>query len=88
MSVSRVMDDIVDPAHAAAAAKLRKYITLYFENRDLMLMGGYTAGQDSELDRAIELWPRIVDLITQSQKEKASLADSRAALINVVGGSL
>ena len=88
MSVSRVMDDIVDPAHAAAAAKLRKYITLYLENRDLMLMGGYTAGQDTELDRAIELWPRIVDLITQSQKEKASLADSRAALINVVGGSL
>ena len=84
-SVSRVMADIVSPEHAHAAAKLRKMITLYLENRDLMLMGGYTKGQDLDLDFAIEKWPDIVSLISQNQTEKSSFQDSVQKLISVVG---
>lgn len=84
-SVSRVMNDIVDQKHQAASAKLRRMIALYMENRDLMLMGGYTAGQDVELDEAIQKWPKIVDLIRQGLHEKSSFDDSRDKLFQVVG---
>ena len=85
-SVSRVMNDIVDPEHQAASAKLRRLIALYMENRDLMLMGGYTEGQDPDLDLAIKIWPKIVGLIMQSQNEMADFETSKRALMSVVGG--
>jgi flagellum-specific ATP synthase len=75
-SVSRVMNDIVSDDHAKAARKLRRMVSLYLENRDLMLMGGYTSGQDSELDEAIQSWPAIQDLIRQGAHDPANLDES------------
>ena len=40
-SLSRVMADIVDAEHAAAAARFRRLWSAYEENRDLILMGAY-----------------------------------------------
>jgi flagellum-specific ATP synthase len=79
-SVSRVMNDIVSDAQASAARKLRRMVSLYLENRDLMLMGGYTPGQDAELDEAIRLWPAIQDLIRQGAHDPATLEDSARQL--------
>ena len=45
-SISRLMTDIVDPDLIKSSQILRKYISKYNENRDLILMGGYVQGQD------------------------------------------
>ena len=82
-SVSRVMPDIVSASHAQAAQKLRRMISLYMENRDLMLMGGYTPGQDLELDEAIQTWPAILDLIRQGAHDPSDLNESLARLRSV-----
>lgn len=84
-SASRVMGDITDKEHRAAAQKLRRMISLYMDNRDLMLMGGYMPGQDADLDEAIRLWPQIEGFIRQGAHEAASFADSRAALVALAG---
>lgn len=86
-SVSRVMNDIVDPAHDAAARRLRRLIALYLENRDMMLMGAYVPGQDIELDEAIRLWPAITAFIGQDRHQAAPLQDARAALLALTGGA-
>ncbi|MBO6854429.1 MAG: FliI/YscN family ATPase [Marivivens sp.] len=83
-SVSRVMNDIVDPAHLASAQRLRKLISLYMDNRDLMLMGGYVKGQDADLDAAVELWPHIENFIRQSPHAPAPFAEARQALISLM----
>lgn len=82
-SVSRVMTDIVSDAQSRAAQKLRRMVSLYMENRDLMLMGGYTPGQDAELDEAIQSWPQILDLIRQGAHDPANLTDSVNALFKL-----
>ena len=87
-SASRVMGDITDAAHRAAAQKLRRMITLYMDNRDLMLMGGYVPGQDPDLDEAIRLWPQVTAMIRQGAHEPADFAASRAALIALAGGEV
>lgn len=84
-SVSRVMKDVVDPSHREAAQNLRGMVAQYMENRDLMLMGGYTPGQDKDLDAAIEHWPGITNLIRQTEYEAASFSDSRAQLLELMG---
>ena len=86
-SVSRVMNDITDDRHQKAAVRLRKLVSLYLENRDLMLMGGYVAGQDAELDTAIILWPRIVDFIQQSSHDPADFESSVSRLLELTGTS-
>ena len=84
-SVSRVMDDIVAPEHRDAAQKLRRMVSLYMDNRDLMLMGGYTPGQDLDLDQAIALWPQIVEFVSQKPNEKAAYQDSISQLLALIG---
>ena len=80
-SVSRVMNEITDARHQRAAQKFKRLIYLYMENRDLMLMGGYAAGQDPELDLAIALWPKITAYVAQAANEAADYTDSKDALI-------
>lgn len=84
-SVSRVMGDITTPDQSAAAMQLRRLIALYMENRDMMLMGAYSPGQDPDLDRAVQLWPQIVEFISQGKHQAATLADSHSALQALLG---
>lgn len=84
-SISRVMNDIVPPQQQAAARKFKRMVSLYNENRDLMLMGGYIAGQDSDLDEAVSLWPRLVEYIRQDPDARADINESARLLTSIVG---
>ena len=86
MSVSRVMDEIADDKHIEAARMFRRLVSLYLENRDLILMGGYTPGQDPDLDMAVNLWPQLMELIRQNGAEKSAFGASRNALVSLLGG--
>jgi flagellum-specific ATP synthase len=49
-----------------------------------MLMGGYAAGQDPELDLAIALWPKITAYIAQQANEPADYAACKQTLIELM----
>jgi len=84
-SISRVMSGITDKRHAKAAQRLRNLVSLYMENRDLMLMGGYVAGQDLDLDKAISIWPQIVEFVSQAADESADFKGSVDRLLKLTG---
>lgn len=84
-SLSRVMADIVDPDHALAAVSLRRLWAAFEENRDLILMGAYSAGTDSVIDEAIVRRPDILDFLRQGPGERLGFEESRAALIEAFG---
>jgi flagellum-specific ATP synthase len=86
MSVSRVMTDIADKVQLESAGKFRRLVSLYLENRDLILMGGYTPGQDPDLDLAVAIWPQLMELIQQNGADKAEFGASRNALVSLMGG--
>jgi flagellum-specific ATP synthase len=79
-SVSRTMTDCVSQAHMARARKFRRYLSLWDQNRDLMLLGGYQTGQDPELDMAFQTYPNLVSFITQGMHERSTLIESDARL--------
>ena len=66
-----------------ALQKLKIVDKNYIENKDLLLMGGYTHGQDKDLDDAIAMWPKLIDFISQNSSEKASFDSSRLALLKL-----
>jgi flagellum-specific ATP synthase len=54
------------------------------ENRDLVLMGGYSPGQNKDLDFAMKNWPKITTFLKQSFSEPSSLKQSVEALDGLV----
>ena len=86
-SVSRLMTDIVDPELMKSSQLLRKYVSKYNENRDLILMGGYVQGQDPDLDQAMQLWPSIMEFLQQEDEEECDFPKSIEQLKNLVGAA-
>ncbi len=84
-SLSRVMNDIVDPLHQADARVFRALIANYEANRDLVLMGAYRAGADPQLDRAIAMHSALTAFLSQSQREIVRLDRSTAELAALLG---
>ena len=57
-SISRVMSSIVDSEHKEAAGKLKNVLATYQEAEDLINIGAYKKGSNSNIDYAIENFPR------------------------------
>ena len=83
-SISRIMIDLVPSEHVENAQKLRKLISVYQENQDLLLMGGYVQGQDNDLDQAVQKWPDIVKFLHQDQHAKFSFSDANKIMSELV----
>jgi flagellum-specific ATP synthase len=75
-SISRCMHDVAAPAHQAAARRARLLWSRHEEARELLLLGGYTAGQDPELDLAVRLQPALMQFLRQERTEAAPLTVS------------
>ena len=83
-SLSRVMDDIVSPAHAALARQFRSLAASYEANRDLVLMGAYRAGADPQLDRAIAMHAALSTFLRQDARSTVNFDTSLAALTELL----
>ena len=83
-SISRIMIDLISSEQAENAQKLRKLISIYQENQDLLLMGGYVQGQDADLDQAVQKWPDIVKFLHQDKHAKISFADANKMMSALV----
>ncbi|MCL2303842.1 MAG: FliI/YscN family ATPase [Planctomycetaceae bacterium] len=82
-SISRLMPDICDPEHLKAAHTLRRLVSVYLDNEDLISIGAYRAGSSEEIDHAIRMKPLIDQYLQQSVAEPAVLADSIERIKNL-----
>ena len=75
-SLSRIMNAIVSEDQQRKSEFVKKLYSIYQENKELVLMGGYSQGQNAEIDSALNNWPKICEHIKQSFKTKSSFNDS------------
>ncbi|MSP61898.1 MAG: FliI/YscN family ATPase [Myxococcales bacterium] len=85
-SLSRVMDDIVDEPHRAAAANLRAVISTYERQRDLILLGAYRRGTDEDTDYALDSIDDAYGFLRQARDERQPFDVTRKQLISLFGG--
>lgn len=83
-SVSRVMNNIVQPEHVRAAEHLREALSTYINSEDLINIGAYKKGSSVEIDNAINLYPSIISFLKQGTQEKVSFQESVQQLSNLV----
>ena len=74
------MNELCSRDHLKDSRKLRKLVSIYQDNQDLLLMGGYIQGQDADLDLAVQLWPKIVSFLQQDQSASVSFTETEQLL--------
>jgi type III secretion protein N (ATPase) len=84
-SVSRVMGNVVDDTHKAAAGKVRDMLARYRDTELLIRIGEYKKGSDPATDEAIEKNKAINDFLKQKLSEKSTYQDAVEALKKLAG---
>jgi type III secretion protein N (ATPase) len=84
-SVSRVMGNVVDEEHKAAAGKVRDMLARYRDTELLIRIGEYKKGSDPATDEAIEKNKAINDFLKQKLSEKSTYQDALAGLKKLAG---
>ncbi len=64
-SISRVMQNLVNPDELRLANKFRRLWSVYEQNADLVQVGAYEKGSNPELDEAIRLREPMVNFLRQ-----------------------
>lgn len=69
-SISRVMNDIVTEEHKVCAREIKKHLAVYKESEDLINVGAYNKGSNTEIDTAIEKIGAINSFLQQPVEDK------------------
>ena len=89
-SVSRSMNAIANAEQQRMAQKIKAQFSCYRKNQDLISIGAYKAGTDSEIDAAIRSMPGIKSFVSQNYQTKEDMTASLIALEQLIqqGNSL
>lgn len=71
-SLSRLAQRVWSGDQARVVQELKRLVARFEDTRDLRAMGGYVQGADAELDRAVELVPKLYRVLGQSGAEPPS----------------
>ncbi len=82
-SASRVMRDVISPAHQAAARTIVDLTATYRQSEDLIAIGAYKPGADPRLDKAVAAHDRIEAFLRQDIDEQVEFAASVRSLIDL-----
>lgn len=65
-SLSRLSQRVWSGDQQKVVSELKRLVDRYEDSRDLRAMGGYLPGADAELDRAVEVVPKLYRVLNQS----------------------
>lgn len=71
-SISRLAQEVWSAEQARLIAQFRAMIARFEDTRDIRLLGGYQRGADGELDKAVELVPKLYQCLRQAPQEPPS----------------
>ena len=79
-SISRVMQNLLDPEDLKAANRFRRMWSLYQQNQDLIQVGAYETGTNPTLDEAIRLREAMDNFLRQDMHMGEDEATTRKSL--------
>ena len=75
---------ITDAPWREQIRKLKRLMSAYNAQRDLIAIGAYQRGSDPVVDEALARWPAILQFLGQDVAEAADVDASRAALARLL----
>lgn len=83
-SISRLFPEITTEEHQEAAAKMRKILAIYRENKDLIDVGMYQPGTNQRLDTAINMMPQINAFLQQRTADSVDMHSTIDTLMSMM----
>ena len=84
-SISRVMQNLLDPTDLKMANRFRRLWSLYQQNQDLISVGAYEAGSNAEIDEAIQLRQQLEQFLRQDMHTSTDFATTRKEIKALLG---
>ena len=84
-SISRVMQNLLDPTDLKMANRFRRLWSLYQQNQDLISVGAYEAGSNAEIDEAIQLRQQLEKFLRQDMHTSTDFATTRKEIKALLG---
>ncbi len=85
-SVSRVRTRVTSGEHQRLVGELVRYLAAYRDTEDLIQIGAYVTGKNPDVDRALQLMPKIRRYLCQKEVESVDLHGSVQGLADLLGG--
>jgi len=82
-SISRVRGDVVDKEQVRAAIRVLSLLSVYQAIEDLVNIGAYVPGANSEYDLAVQSRPKILNYLQQVPEDSSTLEQSRKQLMDL-----
>lgn len=79
-SASRLFKEVTGDQHQKDASSVRRVLAKYAEVEDLLQIGAYQKGAMPESDRAIEVYPEVIQFLRQSMNAPSPLETTQTAL--------
>ncbi len=79
-SISRVMQNLLEPQDMKLASRFRRLWSLYQQNQDLIQVGAYEKGSNPDIDHAIRLREAMTQFLQQDMHVSQDALTSRAAI--------
>ncbi len=84
-SVSRMMPGCLTEEQHKIVKKAKRLISRYEDMEELIKLGAYRRGSDSEVDEAILRYPQLEEFLAQDKEQSNTIEESFAMLANAVG---
>lgn len=75
-SISRLSKRVTGKESQKACGIIRKYMSIYNTNEDMITTGAYEIGRNTDIDKAIELHPLIEEFLIQDEFEQAPIEET------------
>lgn len=82
-SLSRLMNDLADREHLAAARLLREMLSALRENQDLISIGAYRRGSNPAVDLAMAMETEIANFLRQTTDDGSDVTKARTQLVHL-----
>ncbi|MHB1650882.1 MAG: flagellar protein export ATPase FliI [Desulfitobacteriaceae bacterium] len=86
-SISRLMTDVASQEHKQLAGRLREYLAVYQDAKDLIDIGAYVPGSNPRIDVSIEHIEKIRRFLRQEIRERSGFAEVLGQLREIFSGS-
>lgn len=85
-SISRVMQNLLNPEDLKMANRFRRLWSLYQQNQDLISVGAYESGSNPEIDEAIALRQKLEGFLRQDMHISTDFASTREQIRHLLAG--
>lgn len=79
-SLSRLQPDLVSEQHIDLVGKARHVLAIQRQYRELIDIGAYVPGSNTQLDKALQIYPELVQFLRQKIQEKSTLDEAMTQL--------